>query len=52
MDMLRLLSLVAVLGIALAVAGCPDSSTTPSSTSSGSVSGITVPSQVNVVTAN
>lgn len=52
MDMLRLLSLIAVLGAALAVAGCPDSSTSSSVTSSGSVSGVAVPSQVNVVTAN
>jgi hypothetical protein len=52
MDMLRLISLIAVLGAALAVSGCPESSTSPSVTSSGSVSGVAVPSQVNVVTAN
>ncbi len=52
MDMLRLLSFVAVLGAALVVAGCPDNSTSSSPVSSGSVSGIAVPSQVNVVTAN
>lgn len=44
----RVVSAVAVLGVMWSLAGCPDSSTT----SSGAVAGVAVPSQVNVVTAN
>lgn len=46
MTLQRVMSVMAVLGIVWVLAGCPESSST------SSVQGVAVPSQVNVVTAN
>ena len=51
MGLQRVMSAMVVLGIMWILAGCSDSSTS-SSSSAGTVQGVAVPSQVNVVTAN